>query len=64
MTMTSGRCSAKPLERRCIASLLKPKRIVAPDYDYEFQRAWKNGVWHAYEPLSLDLQAAGDDRRG
>jgi hypothetical protein len=44
-----------PLERRQVIKYLRPKRIVAPDYDYEFTRARKNQVWHAYEPISFDL---------
>lgn len=44
-----------PLERRQVIKYLRPKRIVAPDYDYEFTRARKNEVWHAYEPISFDL---------
>lgn len=38
---------------------LAPKKIVAPNYDYEFQHAWKNEVWHLYEPVSLDLVDGG-----
>jgi hypothetical protein len=45
----------EPLERRHVTHHLAPKRIVAPNYAYEFQRAWKNGVWHVYEPVSFDL---------
>jgi len=32
---------------------------VAPNYEYEFQRAWKNGVWHVYEPVSFDMLDGG-----
>jgi len=45
----------EPLERRHITAYLQPKRIVAPNYEYEFQRAWKNQVWHLYEPVSFDM---------
>jgi len=45
----------KPLERLAIASKLVPKRITAKDYGYEFEHAWKNGVWNLYEPVSFDL---------
>jgi hypothetical protein len=45
----------KPLEEHHLIQFLKPKRIVAPDYDYEFKRARKNEVWHTYEPVSFDL---------
>jgi hypothetical protein len=44
-----------PLERRSIADKLQPKLIVAVDYKYEFQHAWRNGVWNLYEPISFDL---------
>jgi Protein of unknown function (DUF3037) len=45
----------KPLDRLEIASRLVPKLIAAKDYKYEFQHAWKNGVWNLYEPISFDL---------
>ena len=45
----------EPLERRHVSAYLTPKRIVAPNYEYEFQHAWKNKVWHLYEPVSFDL---------
>jgi len=48
----------KPLEERQVIGSLKPKKIVAPDYEYEFKRAMKNEVWHAYEPVSFDLMEA------
>ena len=28
------------------------------DDEVEFQYAWKNGVWHCFEPLSFDLASA------
>ncbi len=43
------------LERRHVTDHLSPKRIVSPNYEYEFQRAWKNRVWHLYEPVSFDM---------
>jgi hypothetical protein len=49
----------EPLERRQITAYLAPKRISAPNYDYEFQRAWKNQIWHLYEPVSFDLMDGG-----
>jgi hypothetical protein len=42
-------------DRKNITPNLTPKRIIAKNYDYEFQRAWKNGSWHLYEPISFDL---------
>jgi hypothetical protein len=47
-----------PLERHHVAQYLAPKRIVAPNYDYEFQHSWKNQGWHVYEPVSFDLLEA------
>ncbi|MEX2263942.1 MAG: DUF3037 domain-containing protein [Bryobacteraceae bacterium] len=49
----------EPLEKRHVTPHLSPKRIVAPSYDYEFQRAWKNEIWHVYEPVSFDMVDAG-----
>jgi hypothetical protein len=48
----------KPLEERHVIRCLKAKRIVAPNYDYEFKTARKNEIWHAYEPVSFDLVEA------
>jgi len=45
----------EPLDRVHVTPRLKPKRIIAPDFEYEFQRSWKNNVWHVYEPVSFDL---------
>lgn len=47
-----------PLEKRQVIKHLTPKKIVAPNYDYNFERARKNEVWHAYEPISFDLAEA------
>jgi hypothetical protein len=45
----------KPLARKDVVQYLAPKKVVAPNYEYEFKRAWKNGAWHALEPVSFDL---------
>jgi hypothetical protein len=44
-----------PLERRKLLQKLAPKRISAPNYEFDFRAAWKNEVWHVYEPVSFDL---------
>jgi hypothetical protein len=49
----------EPLERRDVTAYLMPKRIIAPNYDYEFRRAWKNKLWHLYEPVSFDMVDGG-----
>jgi hypothetical protein len=36
----------------------KRKTIVGPTDQIAFKHAWKNGKWHAYEPISLDLADA------
>ena len=47
-----------PLEKQQVIKHLVPKEIVAPNYDYKFEHARKNEVWHAYEPISFDLAEA------
>jgi hypothetical protein len=49
----------EPIEQRQLLGFLAPKRIVAPDYEYEFRRAWKNEIWHLCEPVSFDMVEAG-----
>mgnify|MGYP006276171185 FL=1 len=48
----------KEFETRRVLNHLHPKRIEAPDYDYEFEHAWKNRGWHLLEPISFDLLEA------
>jgi hypothetical protein len=48
----------RDLESRHILKYLQPKKIAVQDDEVEFQYAWKNGVWHCLEPVSLDLSAA------
>lgn len=45
----------KALETKQVLARLQPKRIVAKDYDHEFDHAWKNGVWNLFQPVSMDL---------
>lgn len=56
--MCSGSATLSQSRRLCIGDggdSDPPERIVAPDYECEFKEAWKNEVWHAYEPVSFDL---------
>ena len=46
------------LEERRVLHNFQPKKITVQDDEIEFQYAWKNGVWHCFEPLSFDLAAA------
>jgi hypothetical protein len=48
----------EPLDRALVTPRLKPKRIVASSYEYEFERSWKNEIWHVYEPVSFDMVEA------
>jgi hypothetical protein len=46
------------LDERNLASLLQEKTIRGDVDEIVFRHAWKNGVWHVYEPLSFDLAEA------
>jgi len=46
------------LAERGVEVTLARKEIIGQADTISFDRAWKNGVWHAYEPLSLDLAEA------
>jgi hypothetical protein len=48
---------AKPFKAKLgkAASKLSEKTIETKDYQYDFHFAWKNDVWHLYEPVSFDL---------
>jgi hypothetical protein len=43
------------LEEREIAHRLVEKTIRSEIDELPFRHAWKNGIWHCYEPLSFDL---------
>jgi hypothetical protein len=45
----------EPLRTKEVFPHFGPKTIKAPNYEYEFERSWKNGVWHLFEPVSFDL---------
>jgi hypothetical protein len=46
------------LEERDLASRLTEKSISGHVDEIVFKHAWKNGVWHVYESVSLDLADA------
>jgi len=52
----------RELEARQVLKYLKPKKIAVQDDEIEFSYAWKNGLWHCLEPISLDLSQAGSIR--
>jgi hypothetical protein len=43
------------LERAGLSGQLRPTVIHGRVDEIKFERAWKNGVWRCYEPLSFDL---------
>ena len=52
----------EPLRTKEVFPHFEPKVITAPNYEYEFERSWKNGIWHLFEPVSFDLADAGSIR--
>lgn len=46
------------LAHRGIDISFEPRKVAGAHDWIEFSRAWKNGRWHAYEPLSMDLADA------
>jgi len=48
---------AKPFRAKLgrAATKLAEKTIETKDYRYDFNLAWKNDIWHLYEPVSFDL---------
>lgn len=46
------------LKEQGVTIKLEPKRVQGSTDAVEFRRAWKNGRWHVYEPLSFDLADA------
>lgn len=55
---------AKPFKARLgrTAEKLSEKKIETKDYQYDFRFAWKNDMWHLYEPVSFDLVDPGSIR--
>jgi hypothetical protein len=46
------------LQARGIPIALQEKRVVGANDEISFKHAWQNGIWHAYEPVSLDMADA------
>ena len=40
-----------------ISSRLSSHKIQTKSDQFDFEQAWKNEIWHCYQPLSLDLQS-------
>ncbi|MEI6341688.1 MAG: DUF3037 domain-containing protein [Verrucomicrobiota bacterium] len=45
---------------KAAAGKLEEKRIEAADYQHVFPHAWKNAIWHLYQPVSFDLVDPGN----
>ena len=46
------------LEKRHLIKFLTPTTISSSDDSVRFDHAWKNGIWHCFEPISFDLSSA------
>jgi hypothetical protein len=48
---------AKPFKSKLgkAVARLSEKTIETKDYQYDFNFAWRNDIWHLYEPVSFDL---------
>lgn len=63
-SLHSGRTDAdvwtsykKNLQAFGLLDRLQSKTIKGQDDEIEFEHAWKNGIWHCLEPISLDLSS-------
>ena len=45
---------------KAAAGKLQEKRIEAADYQHDFRYAWKNAIWHLYQPVSFDHVDSGN----
>jgi hypothetical protein len=52
------RAFKKEFDAQQITDHLISKTISGSDDEKEFQHAWKNGIWHCIEPVSLDLASS------
>ena len=48
------------LESLGLSNKLTSKMIISSLDEVEFSHAYKNGVWHCYQPLSFDLTSSGN----
>lgn len=46
------------LMERQLTAFFEPKTIKSNRDEVSFDHAWKNGVWHCFQPLSFDLESA------
>jgi hypothetical protein len=50
-----SRSFRKELEKRSLSKYFQEKTIEGQSDDLKFSFAWKNGVWHCFDPVSFDL---------
>jgi len=50
------------LDKAKIARFFRPHCVLAKDYEYEFDHAWKNGQWQVLKPISFDLEDSASVR--
>ena len=58
MLTNTSLVSREKLAQLAIPIQLEEKVIASATDEIAFKHAWRNGKWHAYEPLSLDLADA------
>ena len=46
-----------------VSSRLVPHQIITQNDSFEFDRAWKNEIWHCLEPVSFDFQSSDDIKK-
>jgi hypothetical protein len=42
------------LARERVASVLRPRKFATPEFELEFQHAFRNDHWHVLQPVSMD----------
>jgi hypothetical protein len=53
------RCFNSAFEAANVQKIFSAHTVIADRHVYEFERAWKNGVWNLFTPISFDLRDAG-----
>lgn len=48
----------RPLSLKAVKAALQPKTIKTPEFEMEFDHAFKNGRWHVLQPISMDYVKA------
>ncbi len=43
-------------DKYSVTENLKPHKVTTLNDELEFEKSWKNGSWHCYQPISFDLK--------